>query len=67
MIGLVNTPGYDIISNHRKNFKGGGTAILIKKGIPYKRRQDLDVMIEKTSRIRLYRDNYKGRTSSDNW
>ena len=47
MIGLVDIPGYDIISNHRKNFKGEGTAILIKKGIPYKRHRDLDVMIEK--------------------
>ena len=46
-IGLVNIPGYDIISNHRKNFKGGSTTILIKKGIPYKRCLDLDVMIEK--------------------
>ena len=46
-IGLVDIPGYDVISNHRKNFKGGGTAILIKKGIPYKRHRDLDVMIEK--------------------
>ena len=47
MIGLVDIPGYDIISSHRMNFKGGGTAILIKKGIPYKRHQDLDVMIER--------------------
>ena len=47
MIGMVNIPRYDIISNHQKDFKGGGTAIVIKKGIPYKRHQDLDVMIEK--------------------
>ena len=46
-IGLVNIPRYDIISNHRKEQKGGGTAIIIKQGIPYKRRKDLDVMIEK--------------------
>ena len=46
-IGLVDIPRYDVISNHRKNFKGRGTAIVIKKGIPYKRRQDLDVMIKK--------------------
>ena len=46
-IGMVNIPGYDVISNHQKDFKGGGTAIVIKKGIPYKRHQDLDVMIEK--------------------
>ena len=44
---MVNIPGYDIISNHQKDFKGGDTAIVIKKGISYKRHQDLDVMIEK--------------------
>ena len=47
MIGLVDIPGYEVISNHQKNFKEGGTAILIKKEIPYKRHQNLDVMIEK--------------------
>ena len=46
-ISLLNIPGYDIISNHRKEHKGGGTAIIIKQGIPYKRCKDLDVMIEK--------------------
>ena len=46
-IGMVNIPGYDVISNHQKDFKGGGTAIVIKKGIPYKRHQNLDVMIKK--------------------
>ena len=45
MIGMANIPGYDVISNHQKDFKGRGTAIVIKKGISYKRHQDLDVMI----------------------
>ena len=46
-IGLLNIPGYDIISNHQKEHKGGGTAIIIKQGISYKRCKDLDVVIEK--------------------
>ena len=47
MLGLVSIPGYSIVSNLQQNHKGGGTAILIKDGIPYKQRQDLDVFIEK--------------------
>ena len=35
-LGLVSIPGYSIVSNHRQNHKGGGTAILIKDAIPYK-------------------------------
>ena len=46
-VGLVNIPGYDIISNHQQEHKGGRTAIIIKQGIPYKRRIDLDIMMEK--------------------
>ena len=39
--------GYSLISNHRKDQQGGGTAILIKNGIPYKKRKDLEIFIEK--------------------
>ena len=34
-------PGFDLISNHRENHKGGGTAILIRKDINYVRWRDL--------------------------
>ena len=43
----MNIPSYDIISNHRQEYKGGGTAIIMKQGIPYKRHMDLDIMVEK--------------------
>ena len=44
---LVDIPNYTMISNHRMNSKGGGTAILIRNGIPYKTRKDLDIFHEK--------------------
>ena len=34
------------IGNYRKDRKGGGVSILLKNGIPYKRREDLDIFIE---------------------
>ena len=37
---LINIPGYTIITNNRTQTKGGGTAILIKKGLTYSRRKD---------------------------
>ena len=36
-VNMVNIPGYDVISNYRTERKGGGTSILLKKGIVYKR------------------------------
>ena len=39
---MVRIPGYTHVGNYRKNKKGGGVSILIKDGISYKRRQDLD-------------------------
>ena len=44
---LIKIPSYTLVSNHRKNHKGGGTSVLIKDGIPFKRRKDLDVFKEK--------------------
>ena len=36
-IRLAKIPGYTLVSkHHRQNHKGGGTAILIKDGIPHK-------------------------------
>lgn len=46
-IGLTCFPGYKLISNHRKKGNGGGTAILLKEGISFKRRPDLDIFLEK--------------------
>ena len=43
----VNIPGYNLISNHRQQSNGGGTAILVCEGIIHKRRRDLDVFDEK--------------------
>ena len=39
---LVNIPNYTLISNHRLNRKGGGSCILIRNGITFKLRKDLD-------------------------
>ena len=47
MLGLVSVLGYTHISNFRLNHKGGRTSILIRECIPFKRRKDLDVFIEK--------------------
>ena len=46
-VKLVNIPNYTLISNHRQNSKGGGTAILVRNGINYKARKDLDQFHEK--------------------
>ena len=46
-IKLVNIKGYNIYSNHRKEHKGGGTAILIKQSIHHKRQKGLEIMQEK--------------------
>ena len=43
---MVNIPGYTHIGNYRTDHKGGGVSILLKNGIPYKRREDLDIFIE---------------------
>ena len=45
-VGMVNIPGYNHVCNYRQERKGGGVSILIKHGIPYKRRMDLDEFIE---------------------
>ena len=45
-INMINIPGYMHIGNYRKDRKGGGVSILLKNGIPYKRRKDLDIFIE---------------------
>ena len=45
--GFVNIPDYTHVVNYRSRHKGGGTSILIRKDIPFKRRHDLEVFIEK--------------------
>ena len=45
-IGMVNVVGYTHVGNYRNTKKGGGVSILIKDGISYKRRQDLDIFQE---------------------
>ena len=45
-IGMVNVAGYTHVGNYRNTKKGGGVSILIKDGISYRRRQDLDVFQE---------------------
>ena len=44
---LVNIPNYTLVSNHRQNRKGGGTGILLRNGITYKPRKDLDQFKDK--------------------
>ena len=43
---MVNIPGFSHISNFCKSKKGGGVSILLREGIPYKRRLDLDIFRE---------------------
>ena len=45
-ICMVNVGGYTHIGNYRSKKKGGGVSILLKEGISYKRRPDLDVFQE---------------------
>ena len=44
---FFNVPGFNTEFNNRTIFKGGGTAILVREGINYIRRKDLEVNIEK--------------------
>ena len=44
---LIKIPGYTLVSNYRQNHKGGGISVLVKDGIPFQWRQDLDVFKEK--------------------
>ena len=46
-VGFVNIPNYIHVANYRSTHKGGGTSILIRNNIPFKRRQDLETFIEK--------------------
>ena len=43
---MVNIPGFTHIGNYRKFKKGRGISILLREGIPYKRRLDLDIFDE---------------------
>ena len=43
----IRIPGYTLVSNYWQDHKRGGTSVLIKDGIPFQQRQDLDVFIEK--------------------
>ena len=45
-ISMVNIAGYTHIGNCRGEKKGGGVSILLKDGITYKRRTDLDIFQE---------------------
>ena len=44
---LVKVPGYTLICSNRKHSKGGGTAILLRNGITFKRRTDIEIFREK--------------------
>ena len=46
-VGFVNIPNYTQVANYRSTHKGGGTSILIRNDIPFKRRHDLKTFIEK--------------------
>ena len=43
----VHIPGYTLISNHRRQHKGGSTAILVREGITFVRKPELDTFTEK--------------------
>ena len=44
---LIKIPGFNLESNHRVTNKGRGTVILIREGINYVRRSDLEENVEK--------------------
>ena len=44
---LVKVPGYILICSNRKHSKGGGTAILLRNGITFKGRTDIEIFREK--------------------
>ena len=46
-VGFVNIPDYTHVANCRSTHKDGGTSILIRNDIPFKRRHDLEVFIER--------------------
>ena len=46
-VGFVNIPKYRHIASYCVDAKGGGTSILIRDNIPYKRRKDLEIFEEK--------------------
>ena len=48
-VGFVNFLKYRHIANYHTNSKGGGTSILIRDNIPYRRRKDLEIFEEKTA------------------
>ena len=50
---LINMKGYMIHTTNRKEARGGGTAVLIKKGTTHKRRKDLENMVEKEAESTL--------------
>ena len=43
---LYTMPNYNFIENHRNNKSGGGVAIFLRDGIPFKQRTDLSVFNE---------------------
>ena len=43
---MVNIPGFSHICNYRKTKKGGGVSTLLRDGITYKHRSDLDIFEE---------------------
>ena len=46
-VGFVNIPNYTHIVDYRTNSKGGGTSILIRNNIPFKKKKDLEIFVEK--------------------
>ena len=58
----IKIPGYTLVSNYRQDHKGGGTSVLIKDGIPFRQRQDLDVFIEKHTESTFVEISIKNRT-----
>ena len=46
-VGFVNILNYTHVANYRSTYKGGGTSIMIRNDIPFKRRQDFETLIEK--------------------
>ena len=45
-VNMVNIPDFMHVENYRKDKKGGGVSILIRNGISFKHRTDLDVFEE---------------------
>jgi hypothetical protein len=57
----ISLPGYTLVRNDRSNKRGGGTAIFVRDGIPYKHRTDLSDEFVETCWVEVNRAKCKNQ------